>query len=95
MIAIQFLPYPALWKAYRRGIGINTPTMYSEFLYQLSDSHFPQDSYPCTNYLFQISVTTERLSAFEDGVLFVQIIIKFELLYQMSDHQFLKRNYSL
>lgn len=95
MIAIQFLPYPALWKAYRRGKAMNTPTMYYEFLNQMSDYHFLKDSYPCRNYLFQISVITQRFSAFENGVFFVRIIINFEFLYQICDHQFLKRNYSL
>lgn len=69
--------------------------MYSEFLEHMSDYYFLKDSYHCRNNLFQISVTTERLSAFEVGVFFVQIIINFEFHYQMSDHQLLKRSYSL
>jgi hypothetical protein len=90
MTAIQFLPYPVLRKVYRRGIGINTSTMYSAFLGQMSHYYFLKDSYPCRNYLFQISVTTERRSASEDCVFFVQIIINFEFLYQMNNHQLLK-----
>jgi hypothetical protein len=55
MTAIHFLPCPLLRKVYRRDIGINTSTTYSEFLEQMSDCNFFKDSYTCRiNFFFKL-----------------------------------------